>query len=231
MSIDYRTPAEREADRARIEKDLAERSAVNARVDAAVSQDVAEGMAAQADQERERADSENARANTYAVQNARQADHLDVVRSQRDRAEVETQHAQADAGRSALAFWTLLGIVAAGLIIGYLAWTHRPTPDSNTTIISREVRPASPAPALVQQTPVPAAPAPVVVEKPVPVPVDRPVAVPVPVPMNNGTTPANATPAAAPTEQPSSNRDQPLKGYVEPNGSNSTNETNSSSGQ
>jgi hypothetical protein len=231
MSIDYRTPAEREADRARLEKDVAEHAAADARVDAAVSQDVAEGMATRADLERARAESENARANTYAVQNARQADHLDVVRAQRNRAEVEGQYAAADAGRNALAFWLLLGIVAAGLIIGYIAWANRPAPESNTTIISPEVRPATPAPALVQPVPAPA-PAPVVIEKQVPV--DRPVAVPVPVPVNNGTAAPSATPAPmapeAPAGQPPSNSDRPLNGYVEPNGSGNAGNAGSGSG-
>ncbi len=238
MSIDIRTPAERDAD--------------NARINQAVAEEVAVGMAAKADAEHVRANAlavdaaaEASRANNFAVGAAveaaradalgtvaaRQAVHLDSARNDRDVALATAQRANRDARNSSMAFYLLLGAVGVAALIGLIWFLAKPGQSTATNA------PAPPPAANRQMTPTPtvtrtvtappvAAP-PVIIERKVVVPVDRPVAVPVPVdrpvpvvvpgPASQNEAPATTTPAsetAAPATTGSG--EKPLRGYVEP---------------
>ena len=177
-----------------------EREARNARVDQAVAEDVAVGMAAKADQEANRAD-------LLAAQNARQGVNLDRTRAERDAAAFQGAVAREQARNSAFGFWLLLGVVAVALLIGAIWYANRPEPATAPAVtIQRNTAPApavmggatrNPAPPVaVTPAPAPAAP-PVVVEKRVII--ERPVAVPVPVPVER---PAARQPGATIVVQP-----------------------------
>ncbi len=182
------TPSERDrraAQNARIDQAVAEDVADGMATKAAVAEDVAVGMAATADAERERA-------NAYAAANARERSVLRETARERDTAVVDSAISQNVARNSSFAFWLLLGSVAAALLVGAIWFAaRRPEPATNTVVINRQpatapvVAPARPAvqtPAVVTvPVPVPApAPAPAVVERRVPVPVVVPVERPAP---------------------------------------------------
>lgn len=176
----------------------AERDARNARVDRAVAEDVAVGMAAKADREAARAnvaedvavgmaaraDQEAVRADLLAAQNAQ-------TRAQRDAAVVTGAIAREEARSASFGFWLLLGVVGVALLIGAIWYANRPEqPTAPTVTINRTVTPAQPQPAappVVVTTP-PPPPAAVVVDRPVIV--NKPVAVPVPVPVQRPAAPA-----------------------------------------
>ena len=165
-----------------------DREVVQARVDQAVAEDVAVGMAAKATQEHIRAD-------VLAADNIRKSANLQEVRAQRDAAAVSGAVARNDARSASFGFYLLLGLVGVALLLGAIWFANRPEPTSNTTVINRTVTPAetntrAPAAVPVQvQQPAPAPPSPpVVIERQV----ERRVEVPVPVP----------APAERPARQP-----------------------------
>ncbi len=147
---------------------------IQARVDQAVAEDVAVGMAAKATEEQIRADA-------LAANNIRQGAHLEQVRAQRDAAAVGGIVARNDARSASFGFWLLLGLVGIGLLLGAIWFATRPEPSSTTTVINRTTT-SDPAPAKAPVVAVPVQPAapppPAVVERRVPVVVERPVPVP-----------------------------------------------------
>jgi len=158
-----------------IERD-AQREAQTARIDRAVAEDVAAGMAV-------KADIEQARADTLAVDDLRQRARLRDTQVQRDAAVVDSAIARNSARNSAFGFWLLLGSVAAALVLAAIYFATRPEPANDTVTANRPAppAPAPPARAVPVVVPVPTTPppAPVVIERRVPVPVP---AQPVPVP-------------------------------------------------
>ena len=147
---------------------------VEARVDRAVAEDVAVGMAAQADAERARADA-------LAASNVRKDMHAREARSERDAAYVSSAVNAEAARSSSFGFWMLAGLVAVGLLIAAIWFANRPEPSSTVIAVNRPpaTAPATPAPQPIPQAATPPPPPPVVIDRPVPV--DRPVAVPGPV--------------------------------------------------
>ncbi len=135
-----------------------EREAREARVDKAVAQDVAAGMAAKADHEAARADAaqdvalglaveadrEAARASRLAAANAQQGVNLRQAQAQRDAAAVSAAGARAQARNAAFGFWLLLGAVAVVLLVGAIWYATRPEPASETVVIHRDRAPAAP---------------------------------------------------------------------------------------
>jgi hypothetical protein len=213
MSTDMRTPAEREAERARNEASNARHAAAEAMINEAAARTVAEDMAYHAAQE-------NQKASYFASESVKQEQQAENFRAQRDRAHWEAARAEESAGMATTAVWFLVAALVAGAIFlfNYMRTQPQPTATSSTTVIRREVPVPVASPVMVNQ---PVA-VPVPVEKPVPVTVEKPVVVPVPV--NNA--PANSAPvspavpasepaAPATVEQPS-NSGEPLRGYVEP---------------
>jgi len=170
---------------------IKDRQLREAHVDRAVAENVAVGMAVQADAEATRADIEAARAAELAAQNLNQRAQVQDARLQRDVAVVDSAVAREEARNSSFATWLVLGAVAVALLITAIWFANRPNPTDSTVVINRDApvasAPTAPSAPVQIQTP---APAPVVVDRPVPV--DRPVAVPVPVP----------TPAAPPAPEP-----------------------------
>lgn len=219
MANEYDTPAEREA----------KANETHARINEAIAQDVAMGMA-------EKADAEEARARALANSNWR----LNRERENADFQRFHAEQAEADARRSAngskFGIWLLASVLAATLFFGSLLWANRANDATGNassasmppTVVTRTVV-ASPSPA-------PAAP-PTVINNYVPVPVHTaPIrtvpatqAVPDPQPLHGYTKMAprmeTVTPApkatVAPTVEPniqpeSTDSDKPLNGYVQP---------------
>jgi len=223
MSPDLRTTAEREAD--------------NARLNQAVAEDVAVGMAVKADAEHARANNfavgaavEAARADALGTAAVREAVRADSALNDRDTALATASRANRDARNSSMAFYLLLGAVAVASLVGLLWYFNRPQEAATATptpVGNRAPAPAAPTvPRTVSAPPVAApAPPPVIIERKVVVPVDRPVAVPVPVDrpvpvVVPGPAPQNDAPATTPapaTDAPASGTgEKPLRGYVEP---------------
>jgi hypothetical protein len=191
MSIDQRTPAEREAD--------AERAR------AATEEFRADLNELRADSEERRADVNAARANVFAASNAQNSVAAEQARREADFASTRAAVAERDANTSAFGFWLLAGLILVGLVLGILWYSNQPasqTPTSTTVIRNERVVVPAPAatPAVVERV------VPVPIDRPVPVPVDRPVPVerpvPVPVPQNESVpAPAETAPAeTAPAE-------------------------------
>jgi hypothetical protein len=161
------TPSEqdrRAAQDARINQAVAEDVAAGMATKAAVAEDVAVGMAAEADAERARADA-------YAAANARERSVIRETARERDTAVVNSALARNDARSSSFAFWLLLGSVAAVLLVGAIWYaSRRSEPATETLVINRQ-------PAAVPVAPTrPAAQTPSVVTVPVPVPAPAPAA-------------------------------------------------------
>jgi hypothetical protein len=225
MSIDQRSSAQKAAD---------------AQIDKQVAEDVAVGMAAQADRQERRADinavaadinaveaeRQAMRANTYAVQ-------ADQTRRERDRAVYEGAVAREQARSSQFMTWLLSGILGTGLLLG-LIWYLSRTPDqqtastTSTTTVIRQVPAAQPTPATVvapvilpNDRPMAAAPtpAPVVRERIVPVPV------PVPARPASGSATSAVMPSSDATTSGNTGATQSggaLPGYVEPSATSDT---------
>jgi hypothetical protein len=214
MANDFETPAEREA---RINE-------ANARINEAIAADVAAGMAEKAAQERHRA-------NVYAAGNTHLNRELDNTRFQRNVAAVDAAEARRDASNSKFGFWLLASLIAITLFVGSMWWANH---NNNETAVASANSQPPVVTRTVVETPKPAA-TPTVVREVVPVPVAVPVApAPQPTPLPAYVEPrpapvvveprpaATAAPMPAPSiaapapDQPSTDSDQPLKGYVEP---------------
>jgi len=209
MANEYETPAEREA----------KLNDANARINEAIAQDTAFGMAEKAAQERERA-------NIYAAGNTHLNRELDSVRSQRNFAERDAVAARSEARGNAFGFWLMAGIVAAALFFGFFVWKGQG--DETATASSAELPPTVVTKTVVAPTPAPtpiapiAPPPPTVVHEYVPVPVPvAPAPVPEPAPLHGYTQPVRRVvpkpiPTTAPDTKSNNDGDQPLHGYVEP---------------
>lgn len=198
------------------------REAQEARVDRAVAEDVAVGMAAKATVEEARANAyatravvEEARADNLATHNVVQGAQLDQTRAQRDAEAVSGAIARQDARSASFGFWLLLGLVAVSLLIGAIWAANRPEPADRTVVVNRPPATAPPArnptaPVTVV-TPAPPPPAPPTPAPPVVVEREVPVPVPVPAPpaqrpnttvivQPEGSAPATSTDDAPATE-------------------------------
>lgn len=193
MSIDTRTPSERDADNARVNQAVAEDVAVDMAAKATVEHARANNLAVDAAVEHGRANNfaadaavEAARADALGTVAVRQAVRADGAQNERDAALETAQRASRDARNSSMAFYLLLGTVGIASLIGLLWYFGRPSPEATTATnppVNRQVAPAPTTPRTVTAPAVaaPAPAAPIIIERQVAVPVDRPVAVPVPV--------------------------------------------------
>jgi hypothetical protein len=100
-----------------------------ARINEAVAEDVAVGMAA-------KADVAEARAEVLEAQNVRQSVHMSELRAERDGAAVSGALAREQARSSSFAFWLLLGVVVTGLALWALWAATRPEPTTSSLIIT-----------------------------------------------------------------------------------------------
>lgn len=165
-----------------------DKEARDARLDRAVAEDVAVGMAAKADQEAVRAEiaedvavSEATRAEALAAQNVRQGAHLNQVRAERNAEALSGSVAREQARNASFGFWLLLGVIGVVLAVGAIWLANRPDQEPVATTVINQ-RPAATPPATAPTAPVqvqipapaPAAAPPVVVDRPVPVPVPVP---------------------------------------------------------
>ncbi len=206
MAEQFETPAEREA----------KFSVQNARLNEAIAEDVAVTMAAEADQER-------ARANAIARGNINLQREAETARFNSLYASNEAVAAKQDANKSKFNFWLLASVLAATLLFGSI-WAANRKDDTATAssasqpqVVTRTIT-VSPSPAVIREyvpVPVPVQPVPVVqpvpaYEEPAPV---RGYVQPTPRPAPSLAAPAPA-PSLAPVV-PATSPDQPLGGFIE----------------
>lgn len=211
MAEQYETPAEREA----------KLSAQNARINEAVAEDVALGMA-------EKAAAERQRANAIAQGNIHLQREADAARFNSIYSQSEAAEAKRDANNSKFGFWLLATVIAASLLFGSMLWANRK--DDVATANSASQPPLVTRTIVVSPSP---ATSPTVVREYVPVPVPvRPVIVATPAPVRGYVQPVpQAIPSlAAPSPEPTvaapqtdtptaptttDTTDKPLNGYIE----------------
>jgi len=214
MSNEFETPAEREA----------KINAANARINEAIAEDVAVGMADKAAHERNRA-------NAYADGNNHLRRENDAAQFQRIHAENQAVDARRDANNSKFGFWLLASFIAVALFVGTMWWSNSRTNDVATASS------ASQPPVVTRTIVVSPSPTPTVVRQIVPVPV--PVVVPQQQPMRQAPAPAETplggytqpVPRSLPDTAPEQNETPPSKMVpAQPESAPDTNNTSTDNG-